>query len=389
MVYADINVVFGGGARHLIPSGSSYTTSFSATWDGQRTDGENLIDVLTDRGYEFVDSEAGMAALLPGDKAWGMFDDSHMDPDLDRDELHPTQPSIAAMTAKAIELLNDNPTGFFLMVEGSQVDWAGHANDAAYMVYDFLAFDEAVGVARAFADVPANDTLLLVFPDHNTGALSVGHEQSDFPPGYTGTSLEAMIDPIKDAKMTIQGLLYRITTNAGGNYVPKWSELIDTFAEYLGPYYADYMTKEQATWIAKTLRDQGPYDGYYPIAQYVSQHLTPYGWTTHGHTGEDVPLWSLTGSPTIDRPVGTFDNNQLATIGAAAFGYGLNASTAWDMYDESVLDTTDLDANPVANINGVLYPVSKDIKIDNGGETNLSDITVYAPAIGKVFIPKQ
>ena len=65
------------------------------------------------------------------------------------------------------------------MVEGSQVDWAGHANDAAYMVYDFLAFDEAVGKALKFAKKDG-DTLVLIFPDHNTGALSIGHEQSDF-----------------------------------------------------------------------------------------------------------------------------------------------------------------------------------------------------------------
>ena len=141
MVYQSIDVVFGGGARHLIPSDSSYTTSFGDIWSGKRTDGENLMQVLENRGYEFVDSLTGMNAVTSG-PVWGLFDDSHMDPNLDRDELHPTQPSLAEMTDKAIELLSQDRDGFFLMVEGSQVDWAGHANDAAYMVGDFLAFDE-------------------------------------------------------------------------------------------------------------------------------------------------------------------------------------------------------------------------------------------------------
>jgi alkaline phosphatase len=69
-----------------------------------------------------------------------------------------------------LNCLSKDKDGFFLMVEGSQVDWAGHANDAAYMLGDFLAFDKAVGEALDFAKKDG-DTLVLAFPDHNTGAL--------------------------------------------------------------------------------------------------------------------------------------------------------------------------------------------------------------------------
>jgi alkaline phosphatase len=390
MVYQDIDVVFGGGARHLIPSGESYTTTFGSSWSGRRTDGENLIEELISRDYEFVDSHAGMSAVTSG-KVWGMFDDSHMDPDLDRDDLHPTQPSIAEMTKKAIQLLSKNADGFFLMVEGSQVDWAGHSNDAAYMVGDFLAFDEAVGVALEFAKNEDTDTLVMIFPDHNTGALSIGHEQSDFPPGYTGTSLEAMIDPIKDAKMTIQGLLYMIPDCGNGTYVCSPQSVRNTFVEYLGDYW-DIMTNKQAKWIAKTLRDLGPYDGYYPIAEYVSKNLTAYGWTTHGHTGEDVPLWSYSGQPDVARPIGTFDNTELAKFAASEYGFALNDPAAWVEYPESVLIMDDPE-NPVAEIGDWLYPVSKDYRFKKDSDPEVRelfyDITVWAPTIGKVFIPKE
>jgi alkaline phosphatase len=372
MVYQDIDVVFGGGARHLIPSGESYTTSFGVSWSGNRTDGEDLIDELTDRGYAFVDSRAGMSALTSG-RVWGLFDDSHMDPDLDREELHPTQPSIAEMTAKAIELLDQDPDGFFLMVEGSQVDWAGHANDAAYMVGDFLAFDEAVGVALDFAEDDGN-TLVMIFPDHNTGALSIGHEQSDFPPGYTATSMEAMIDPIKDATMTIQGVLSMIDA-AGGT-----AGVISTFNTYMGSYWGSNMTVDHAQYVLDNLDDS------YAVSEYLSKYLTSFGWTTHGHTGEDVPLWSY-GTP---RPVGTFDNTQLAIFAADAFGFTLNGSAAWNEHNDNKLEMDD-PANPVAKIGQWYYPISKDIRIHkNSGVTeNLSDITVWAPASGKVYIPKQ
>jgi alkaline phosphatase len=377
MVYQDIDVVLGGGKRHLIPT----------TEGGKRTDGENLIDVLLDRGYQFVET-AEQLANAKNKKIWGMFASSHMGPELDRDDLNATQPSIAEMTAKAIKCLKKDDDGFFLMVEGSQVDWAGHSNDTAYMVYDFLAFDEAVGEAIRFAKNDG-DTLVLIFPDHNTGALSIGHELSDFPPSYTKTSLEAMIDPIKDAEMTIQGLLYEVPLPAtrGG--------VIATFTALHGPYWADGWVDEEgidhAQYVADQLNGVGPYYGYYPISKYLSANMTDYGWTTQGHTGEDVPLWSY--GP--DRPVGTFDNTELAKICADAFDFKLRGSKAWKEYDDSILvyDMTDPEnpVNPVAEIGKWSYPVSKDYRVHkkNGTIEYFSDITVHAPESGKVYCPKN
>ena len=91
-------------------------------------------------------------------------------PDIDRSSLAPEQPSLSEMTNKSIELLSQNKNGFFLMVEGSQVDWADHANDPNYAVTDFLAFDKAVKAAVDFAKKDGH-TLVLAFPDHNTGGM--------------------------------------------------------------------------------------------------------------------------------------------------------------------------------------------------------------------------
>jgi alkaline phosphatase len=371
MVYQDIDVVFGGGARHLTPENETYETSFGDKWDGLRTDGEDLIKVLLDREYAFVDSKDGMNAVTSG-RVWGMFDDSHMDPDLDRDDFHPTQPSIAEMTRKAIELLSQNPDGFFLMVEGSQVDWAGHANDPVYMVSDFLAFDDAVGQVLEFAKADKR-TLVMIFPDHNTGALSIGHEQGPGAPSYTSTSFEALIDPIKDATITVQGLL-EIMPNP-----PSPEDVQKAFLQYWGNYWAD-MRYDQAEKIANLGKDS------YGVSEYLSCEFMAFGWTTHGHSGEDVPLWSY--GP--NRPVGTFDNTDLATIAADAFGFNLMGSAAWFEVDDSKLDMTDSE-NPVVKIGRWRYPVGKDYKVSANGRRirYFSDITVWAPAVGKVYIPKR
>ncbi len=86
--------------------------------------------------------------------------------------------------------------------------------------------------------------------------------------------------------------------------------------------------------------------------------------------------------------MGLFDNTELAGVVASGFGFEPLATRMWDEYPESVLNTTDMDANPVATIDGAQYPVSKDIRIKNGTAVDLLGITVYAPESGKVYIPR-
>ncbi|MGD9161931.1 MAG: alkaline phosphatase, partial [Desulfobacteraceae bacterium] len=173
IVYQDIDVVLGGGGSNLLPAGAEYKSSGGGIWRGRRKDSENLINILQKRGYSFISSRDELEKL--GDeKVWGIFNEGNLVPDIDRDELNPSQPSLAEMTEKAIKVLSKNEKGFFLMVEGSQVDYAGHANDPVFMVTEFLAFDKAVGIAVDYAKKDP-DTLVVIFPDHDTGGLSIGN----------------------------------------------------------------------------------------------------------------------------------------------------------------------------------------------------------------------
>jgi len=360
LVYQDIDVVFGGGKHYLLPLAQG----------GRRTDGENLLQVLLDRGYKFVETGHEMSAVNQG-RVWGLFASSHMEADIDRAEFAPVQPSLAEMTEKAIELLSQNKKGFFLMVEGSQVDWASHANDPIHVITDFLAFDAAVKKAMEYADKNP-DTLVMVFPDHNTGAMSIGHEQSGYPPRYTKTSIQALIDPLKGMVITATGLQRKIGRDKSE------ANIISNIKKWWG---LDITSADAGEILA--LRKKGLLLSY-AIGQVISKNYTIFGWTSHNHTGEDVPLWTYG----RNRPVGLFDNTELARIVAAGFDFDLQGTGLWDEYPESVLDTTDINSNPVATVNGVQYPVSKDIKIKNGTHSDLLGITVYAPASGKVYIPK-
>ncbi len=190
----------------------SNSPSFIPTDEGgRRTDGENLKSVLLDRGYQYVTTRDAMMGLSSG-KAWGMFASSHMAADIDRAEFAPTEPSLAEMTTKAIELLSQDPDGFFLMVEGSQIDWAGHANDPIYMISDMVAFDEAFEVARQFAEQNP-DTLVLAFPDHDTGGLTIGSYYNDL--AYTATTVEDVIDPLRGMQLTGYGVAHKVDELGG------------------------------------------------------------------------------------------------------------------------------------------------------------------------------
>jgi alkaline phosphatase len=75
-------------------------------------------------------------------------------------------------TDLAIGRLAENENGFFLMVEGSQIDWAGHDNNTEYTVSEMIDFDNAVGAALDFA-LKSQETLVIVTADHETGAMAI------------------------------------------------------------------------------------------------------------------------------------------------------------------------------------------------------------------------
>ena len=75
-------------------------------------------------------------------------------------------PSLAEMTSKALEVLSTDENGFFLAVEGSQIDWAGHGNDIEYMMREIRDFDAAIKEILEFA-VADGETLVIVTADHD------------------------------------------------------------------------------------------------------------------------------------------------------------------------------------------------------------------------------
>jgi len=146
----DVDVVIGGGRK-----------SFNS-----REDGRNLLKELEKNDYQIFDHIPEADDQISS-KFYAFTHDEHNPPiNKGRKDMLP------AATKVAIEHLSKTENGFFLMVEGSQIDWGGHDNDTDYVISEVIDFDAAVGQAIQFAENNTN-TLVIVTADHETGGFTL------------------------------------------------------------------------------------------------------------------------------------------------------------------------------------------------------------------------
>ncbi|WP_125717021.1 alkaline phosphatase [Pseudoalteromonas rubra] len=190
--------------------------------DSKRDDQRNVVvEAKEQHGYELAFDNAQLSALK-GDKILGLFAKSGMADGIAYRDCKAnnscTQPSLKEMTVKALDILSKDEDGFFLMIEGGQIDWAGHANDAGWMLNELLKFDEAVEAVHEWAK-ERTDTLVVVTADHETGSFGFSYSSYNKPVG---------VDLPGDG---MQGKQYKPKFNFGG------LELLDTLYAQKGTFY--------------------------------------------------------------------------------------------------------------------------------------------------------
>lgn len=170
----EVDVLLGGGIASdrsscLLPDSSADYLS-------------ELLDDYADAGYEVVDSKDKLtAAVATGKKKLlGLFKQGGKSVEMFRvdstQEYPAEEPTLAEMTASALDILEKDRDGMFLMVEGSQIDWEDHANDGEGQIAESLGFDEAVGVVLNWVNADPrrkNDTLIVVVADHDTSGFAI------------------------------------------------------------------------------------------------------------------------------------------------------------------------------------------------------------------------
>ena len=327
----ETNLLMGGGRRHFDPNHA----------DGsKREDDVDLVAAARARGYEVVTDRDGLfaaeatlagadadassrsgrpdsnanasaprATRLLGPRMLGLFASSHLPYEIDvalglvasRARAGEDPPSLEEMTRAAIRVLSerDDGEGFFLLVESARVDHGGHANDAGAALGEVCAFERAFRAAVEHADANP-DVLVVATADHDTGGLSVGCCGKY---AMNVTKFRTLRGSAAEVTETILDMYARADED-GENITARGPDMIRAALAAAGRDPADegsMVDDDEVNALAALAlaahsapsREHG-YEGY-ELQNALGGALsraTLVGWTSHGHTGVDVPMFA-------------------------------------------------------------------------------------------------
>ena len=376
----DMEVVLGGGFNK--PSGFSSevsTDEFESYYEEQ-------VNNIKEEGFDFITTKDQLTSY-DGDKLWGSFADADLKYDFDRQSDNDNvQPSLAEMTNKAIEVLNKDEDGFFLMVEGSKVDWAAHANNTVGIVSDILAFDEAVKAAIEFAKTDGN-TVVVVTTDHGNSGITIGSSYyNENIESYDKATYENTTDLLKNATITEE----RFNEIASG----KSNDEIKAIAK---KYYGIDLNDEELA-IVKGEQGEGRQVG---IREVIARRVG-IGYTTGGHTGEQIYLGVYAPSD-IELLEGVVDNTEVNKyMQRVLFGKEILSSYTKEIYQDGEVILNKIEGTKTSIDETIKYSpkltierLGNVIEVDlytnnyriNGEEKELKTVVPYIN--GKYFIPQE
>jgi alkaline phosphatase len=370
MAYQNLDVMFGGGNRILT---------------------DDIKQHFQNKGTTLIQNDRNaMLNYNSENPVWALFNDRALPYDLDRDPE--ITPSLSEMTEKAIEILSKNENGFFLMVEGSQVDWAAHGNDPVGIITEYLAFDEAVGKAIEFAKQDG-ETAVVILSDHGNSGLTIGKAECK---GYDKLTIEELFGEVSKYKLTAAGIE---------------KKLIDVEPENMKAEFKKHTDIDLTDDQLKSLLSSRNYKegNYMEIAN--SPNLTHnivnimnskmcFGFTTGGHTGEEVLLAAY--HPAGDVPMGHLKNTEINDYLFKVSGletplpeltrriFAKHRDVFVDM--EYTIEDIDGDIPILVVKNGgktLRVPAFSSVATLNGKSFDLGSVTVYIDKNNTFYLPQN
>ncbi len=288
IAYNNLDVVFGGGNDIVT---------------------DDMKAHFKNNGTTLIQNDAASFRNYQGDgKLWALFGSMSLPFDLDRDPAK--VPSLEEMTRKALDILSKNENGFFLMVEGSEVDHVAHANDAIGCITEFIAFDNAVGAVMEFAR-KNGETAVIILPDHGNSGFTIGRRGC----GGSRSSLEDLFGPVSQYKKTAAGIesILKVTPP---------DQIKTVFKQYTNVDLTDEEVKSILESKDYTIGDYTQVSNNqnmrYSIVEIMNAR-TCFGFTSGSHTAEEVFLAAY--HPSGDRPTGFVTNMQINEYLCKAMGF--------------------------------------------------------------------
>ena len=360
-----VDVIFGGGVDYM---------------------DDDVKSILEDNGITYIEKDVPSFRAVEKAPVWSLFAGEDMAFDLDRDTL--AEPSLCEMTEKALSLLSKDKNGFFLMVEGSKVDYAAHSNDPMGIISEYDAFDKAVAVAMDFAKKDGNTTVIVV-PDHGNSGMTLGN--NDYK-NYYKKGLDTAMAMLPQYKCTGEGLTGLIQAQGVDRICPIFKEFtgIDltpaeekAVRESMANIEKDYM--EVA--LSRNLKSV--------VTKILNAHVH-FGYASGCHTSEDVFLAVY--NPNGQVPMGWIDGTDLAGYMYGLLGVkgSLDELTSQIFVKSDVLlagHETAVEGDkkaPVLVIDGkVRVPANRSYIEVDGQKKELASVSVYVPKNKNFYISRE
>lgn len=275
----QVDLLIGGGRCHFLPN----TTSESC-----RSDSKDVVEMAKDSGFNYIDNRKDFDALTYSSPVklplLALLAKTDIPYEIDRVHATNIYPSEAEMASLALRALSaatkDNDKGFFIMIEGSRIDHAGHANDPAAQLHEVLAHDSAFATALDFLDTDETEGVLVSTSDHETGGLSTArqlHEEYPlyrwFPGVLANASQSSEFVGAEFAK-------YKTGDGEGQNRLEQRSHVREKLLEpMLG--IKDASDEE----VDSVIDAEAIWPPAYIFADMISRRAQV-GWSSHGHSGK-------------------------------------------------------------------------------------------------------
>ena len=321
-------------------------------------------------------------------KLWALFEKMGMPYDLDRDPQK--TPSLEEMTRKALNILSKNKNGFFLMVEGSAVDYAAHANDPIACITEFIAFDNAVGAAMEFAR-KNGETAIIILPDHGNSGFTIGRRNCKN--SSSRSSLADLFGTVSQFKKTASGIVNILKTTQPDQIKPVFKQY--TEIELTDEELESLLSSKDYKVGDYTEASNGQ-SLQYSIVEIMNSR-TCFGFTSGSHTGEEVFLAAY--HPSGDIPLGRNTNVQINEYLCAAMGFDMSLPVLTqklfakhtDVLAGLKYEITEKKDFPVLTVtkgkNTLTVRAFGSVAYLNGNPVDLGSVTIYVDKNDTFYLP--
>ncbi|KAH7117677.1 alkaline phosphatase-like protein [Dendryphion nanum] len=337
-----VDLMLGGGRCHFLSN---------STEGSCRADNKDVVEMAKKKGFNYISDRNGFDSLKGGQALkfpmLGLFAETDIPYEIDRRNENDIYPSLDEMAEAALVALSEatknSDKGFFLMIEGSRIDHAGHHNDPAAQVHEVLAYDKAFTKVLDFLKNDPTEGVMVSTSDHETGGLATARQLHATYPEYAWYP-----GPLANASHSAERLDFEYK-----HYLlnePSDSDKTEFIRKSItdGLGIKDFGQEE----VDKLLKE--PATALYQYADMISRRSQT-GWSTHGHSGADVNIYSSDPKAALAL-VGNHENTEVGDFLREYLGVDVASVTKELREKGASLKTTDVNGNEV----GWMGPIPED-----------------------------